>query len=83
MKRMSAAAARQHFSDLLDATERGEGVVIERRGLQFELKLRQLPKARARRASLIEAMDPALEGGQWTWRVGRRGLVFASRKARA
>jgi antitoxin (DNA-binding transcriptional repressor) of toxin-antitoxin stability system len=82
MKRMSAAAARQRFSDLLDAAERGEGVVIERRGVQFELGVRRPQKDRRRRTSLVQAMDPAVERGAWTWRADSTGLVFEPRKGR-
>jgi antitoxin (DNA-binding transcriptional repressor) of toxin-antitoxin stability system len=82
MKRYSAAAARQRFSHLLDAAEQGEGVVIERRGVQFELRQLQTRKAAGRRKSLVASVDPAVESGQWTWQLGARGLQFTARKAR-
>ena len=82
MKRYSAAAARQQLSHLLDAAEQGEGVVIERRGVQFELRPLKAKTKPARRASLVAAVDPAVASGQWTWRLGAGGLEFASRKAR-
>lgn len=76
MKRFSAAKARQELAHVLDAAERGEGVVIERRGVQFEV--RPLPPRRRskRRASLVVSLDPALEAGQWTWELGPRGMRF-------
>src|SRR5258708_3270619 len=80
MKRLSAAAARQRFSDLLDAAERGEGIVIERRGVQFELVTRKPARHKARRRSLIEWVDPAVDAGQWTWQAGPDGLEFAPRR---
>jgi len=82
MKRYSAAAARQQLSHLLDAAEQGEGVVIERRGVQFELRPLVAAKTVRRRTSLVASADPAVESGQWTWRLGARGLQFAGRKAR-
>jgi hypothetical protein len=81
-RRRHAATARQHFSGLLDAAERGDRVVIERRGVQFELGVRRPPPARARRTSLVEAMDCAVERGAWTWRADGNALVFEARKGR-
>jgi antitoxin (DNA-binding transcriptional repressor) of toxin-antitoxin stability system len=78
MKRLSAAVARQRFSDLLDAAERGENVVIERRGVQFELVSRASAQGRRRRRSVIEWIDPAVESGQWSWELGSNGLAFVS-----
>lgn len=76
------AEARRHFADLLDAAERGERVVIERRGVQFELEVRRRAAAPARRASLVEAMDPAVEQGRWTWQTDGDGLAFQPRARR-
>jgi antitoxin (DNA-binding transcriptional repressor) of toxin-antitoxin stability system len=82
MRKMSAATARQHFSGLLDAAERGDRVVIERRGVQFELATRRPSRPGARHVSLVEAMDSAVERGAWTWRSDGHGLVFEARKRR-
>ncbi len=40
MKRYTAAKARQQFSLLLDAAERGEPVIVERRGVRFRIRAR-------------------------------------------
>ncbi len=82
MKRMSATAARQHFSDLLDAAENGDRVLIERRGVEFELEVRRPRRIPARRVPLVEVMDSAVERGAWTWRAEDGGLVFQARKRR-
>jgi prevent-host-death family protein len=79
MTRLSAAAARQRFSELLDAAERGEDVVIERRGVRFELVSRRPAQSRRRQRSLIEWVDPTLESGQWSWELGSEGLAFVPR----
>ena len=76
------AEARKRFADLLDAAERGERVVIERRGVQFDLELRRKASAPARRPSLVEAMDSAVARGQWTWRADAGGLAFHPRARR-
>jgi len=80
MKRFSAAAARQQLSHLLDAAERGEGVVIERRGVQFEVRPRRARPARRARKSLIVSVDPSVGRGQWTWEHGPGGVEFRPRK---
>jgi antitoxin (DNA-binding transcriptional repressor) of toxin-antitoxin stability system len=83
MKRYTAAQARQNFAELLDAAEKGESVVIERRGTRFGLLAeRRAPKAR-RPEPLVEILDPSVEAGQWTWDLGPRGLRFKPRKRSA
>jgi len=82
MKRFTAAKARQQFSLLLDTAERGESVVIERRGVRFRIRAEQQPalKAPSRRAPLIEFVDPAVAAGRWGWDWGPRGLRFVAAK---
>jgi prevent-host-death family protein len=67
MKRYRATAARQHFSDLLDAAERGEEVVIERRGVRFRVEPLPVSKRPKRRKPFFKVLDPAVEAGQWSW----------------
>lgn len=80
MKRFSAAAARQKLSHLLDVVEQGEGVVIERRGVQFEVVSRNASRRRTPPPSLIEWVDPAVNQGQWTWEAKKGELEFAPRR---
>jgi len=82
MKRYAAAKARQQFSLLLDAAERGESVIIERRGVRFRLRVEQQPALRAtpRCAPVIEFMDPAVDAGHWSWNWGPEGLRFVAAK---
>lgn len=77
MKRYTAAQARQRLSEVLDAAESKQEVVIERRGVRFSLKVEAKPKGRKARRSHIEFVDPAVEAGQWTWEWGPGGLEFA------
>jgi prevent-host-death family protein len=82
MKRYQAAGARQHFSEVLDAAQRGEQVIIERRGVRFRLEpVRQETKPAAREP-LFRIVDPAVEAGTWTWNFGKRGLRFSARRKR-
>jgi len=81
MRRFTAAQARQHLSNVLDAAEAGEPVVIERRGVRFAVRTE--PKAASRRRTpLVEWMDPAVETGNWTWEWTSKGLRFSGRKPR-
>lgn len=80
MRRYSAAQARQRFSEVLDAAERGQPVVIERRGVRFVVEARRANRGqRAHRKSLIEYLDPAVAAGEWTWTWQADGLAFKRR----
>lgn len=82
MKRYTAATARQQFSLLLDTAERGESVVIERRGVRFRVRVEDKPalKSPPRRTALIEFVDPAVAAGRWSWDWEPKGLRFVSSK---
>ena len=80
MKRYTSSQVRQRLSAVLDAAERGEHVVIERRGVRFALRAERASDVRPRRRrSLIQWLDPAVAEGQWTWTWSPRGLKFKSR----
>jgi antitoxin (DNA-binding transcriptional repressor) of toxin-antitoxin stability system len=80
VKRYTSSQVRQRLSAVLDAAERGEEVVIERRGVRFALRAERAGgQRRRRRHSLIEWVDPAVEAGQWTWTWSPHGLKFKSR----
>ena len=87
MRRYSVAQARSSFSQLLDAAEAGDAVVIERRGIRFRLATDPGGKGRTVRRtavqrSLVDYVDPLVEEGQWTWEWVRGGLRFAARRRR-
>jgi len=82
MKRYTAGQARQRFSELLDAAERGQPIVVERRGVRFVVQAQRARSGRARRRrSLIEYLDPAVAAGEWTWKWSAGGLRFAGRRS--
>jgi antitoxin (DNA-binding transcriptional repressor) of toxin-antitoxin stability system len=61
MKRYTTATAKQRFSLLLDAAERGEPVIIERRGVRFRIQTdRRSSRKRPPRYPVIEIVDPAV-----------------------
>jgi hypothetical protein len=76
MKRYSVAEARARFSDLLDAAERGEPAVIERRGVRFVIRPEVSQRRGGGRQKMIEYVDPDVAKGQWTWEWGGAGLEF-------
>jgi antitoxin (DNA-binding transcriptional repressor) of toxin-antitoxin stability system len=82
MKRFSASEARRRISDVLDGAEHGETVLIERKGVRFRVVLDRVGPAKApvrSRTPAIEIRDRGVESGNWTWRLGKRGLSFARR----
>lgn len=81
MKRYTMAQARQRFSEVLDAAERGQPVVVERRGVRFVVQAAPARRRRERRRkSLVAYVDPAVAAGEWTWNWSARGLRFAGRR---
>jgi antitoxin (DNA-binding transcriptional repressor) of toxin-antitoxin stability system len=81
MKRYTVAEARARFSDLLDAAEKGEPAVIERRGVRFVIRPEDGLRRTGRR-NMIDYLDPAVAEGQWTWEFGAEGLVFKGGSSR-
>jgi antitoxin (DNA-binding transcriptional repressor) of toxin-antitoxin stability system len=78
MKRYTAGQARAQLAHVLNAAERGEAVVIERRGVRFIVQADR-PRRRVVGRSVIEFADPAVIEGEWTWTSGRQGLRFSRR----
>ena len=76
-KRYTVAHVRERLSDALDEAERGEAVLIERRGVTYELRRAPVPAPRARRRKpMMEILDPAVAEGQWTWEWSPGRLRF-------
>ena len=81
MRRYTSSQARERLSDVLDAAERGEAVVIERRGARFSLRVERASRTPARRRlPAIEMLDPAVAAGEWTWTWKPGGLAFRGRR---
>jgi hypothetical protein len=74
MGRFTASEARKVFFDLLDAAEKGEEVVVERRGTRFRIAVE--PRGpRKGKVSPIRVEDPAMLSGQWTWAPDENGQM--------
>lgn len=83
MTRYSAAGARARFSAVLDLAERGEDVVVERRGVRFRLVRVDQPR-RAPVKKYDWNVDEALLDGDWHWEPAADGqLVLATAKAKS
>jgi antitoxin (DNA-binding transcriptional repressor) of toxin-antitoxin stability system len=82
MKRYTAAQARQQLAELLDLAERGQAVVIERRGVRFGVRMERRRRPQRKRAALIDLVDPAVQDGSWTWEWQDGELAFAPKKRR-
>jgi antitoxin (DNA-binding transcriptional repressor) of toxin-antitoxin stability system len=82
VKRYTVAQARERLAEALDSAERGDPVVIERRGVRFRLDAVRPARRSARRKPLIESLDPALESGQWSWGWEAGALSFSVRRKR-
>ena len=80
MKHLKVAEARARFGEILDEAEQGGEVVIERRGVRFRLVAEGERTARAATAPLFDFVAPAVLTGQWTWKPGKKGVVFAARR---
>lgn len=64
----ATAQAREHLSRILSQAERGERVFIERRGVRFRVEVvREAPTRAPRGKKVLEIVDAAVEGGQWSF----------------
>lgn len=81
MKHLGVAEARAQFGEVLDLAEKGQPVVIVRRGVRFKVTVDADPRPKAA-APLFAHVDEAIAGGQWTWTMGARGLTFAESRKR-
>lgn len=75
MTQVTASDARQEFFRLLDAAERGEAVVVERRGVRFRLSLIPQEAQGSASSSPIRVTDPDVLAGEWTWAGDEEGQI--------
>jgi antitoxin (DNA-binding transcriptional repressor) of toxin-antitoxin stability system len=77
MRRYTPAEVRTKLADALDQVEAGSPVVIERRGVRFQIVRVPDRRPKQKTARLLEILDPAVERGEWTWRPGKPGWRFS------
>jgi prevent-host-death family protein len=82
MKRYTAAQARQRLARVLDEAERGEPVIIERRGVRFRVQTERKTSGSLKGKRYFRINDPAVERGTWTWNWEPGKLEFVPRPTR-
>jgi antitoxin (DNA-binding transcriptional repressor) of toxin-antitoxin stability system len=80
MKRYTSSQVRERLADVLDAAERGEEVIIERRGVRYVVRAERPRVAPRTRKPLIRSLDPGVGAGEWTWTWKADGLTFSSKR---
>lgn len=83
-KRYTVAQVRERLSAALDEAEQGGPVIIERRGVRYQLMLLE-PASKPRRGkgrSRVEILDPSIDAGEWSWNWSGRALTFRARRKR-
>jgi antitoxin (DNA-binding transcriptional repressor) of toxin-antitoxin stability system len=79
-KRYTVVQARERLSTVLDEAEQGAPVIIERRGVRYQVSVVAASRRRRKSAPRIQVLDPAVDEGQWSWTTGADGLSFRRRK---
>jgi prevent-host-death family protein len=81
MKCLKVAEARARFGEILDEAENGTPVIIERRGVRFQL-VAETDRPATPKKPVFDFVDAGVMSGQWTWKPGAKGLAFAARRKR-
>jgi antitoxin (DNA-binding transcriptional repressor) of toxin-antitoxin stability system len=76
MKKYSVSMVRERLSEALDAADQGKPVLIERRGVTYELTVRKAPARKKKGTPQIDILDPAIATGNWTWDWKKGDLQF-------
>ena len=82
MKQYTVAELRQHLAGALDRAERGEAVLVGRRGKRFRLVAESPGRPRGRTKPFFEVTDPQLLEGGWSWEWTTPGKPLRLRVAR-
>ena len=83
MKHLKVAEARARFGEILDEAERGVPVFIERRGVRFKVIADVAASSEtAPPPDPFGYVDPAVMTGNWTWKLGPKGLAFVAHRPR-
>jgi antitoxin (DNA-binding transcriptional repressor) of toxin-antitoxin stability system len=81
MKKYSVSMVRERLSEALDAADRGTPVLIERRGVTYELTVRKAPGRRKKGTPQIDILDRAIADGNWTWEWKKGDLQLRTRRS--
>lgn len=80
MKKYSVSMVRERLSEALDDADRGTPVLIERRGVTYELTVRKASSRKKKAAPQIEILDRAIVEGNWTWEWEKGDLQLRTRR---
>jgi hypothetical protein len=80
MKKYTVSLVRERLSDALDQAERGEAVLIERRGVTYRLSVEKPRRSRRSASPKIEILDKTVEAGAWSWDWQDGELRFRARR---
>ncbi|PYR89660.1 MAG: hypothetical protein DMF84_23310 [Acidobacteria bacterium] len=80
VKKYTVSLVRERLSDALDQADRGESVLIERRGVTYRLSVDTPRESRRARSAQIEILDKAVEAGEWSWDWQDGQLRFRARR---
>lgn len=67
MTRFTASEARRELFRILDSVERGQEVVLERRGTRFRIVLDSHRGTGQETSRRLKIKDPVVLSGEWTW----------------
>lgn len=81
MKKYSVSMVRERLSEALDEAERGKPVLIERRGVTYELTVRKAAGRRKKATPQIDILDRAIVDGNWTWEWEQGDLKLRTRRS--
>ena len=75
MTRVTATEARKRLFQLLDAVEKGEEVIVERRGVCYQLRLDEPKVDRQPRPRPEIEIDPEILDHDWSWVSDEEGQL--------
>jgi hypothetical protein len=80
MRKYSVSMVRERLSEALDDADRGKPVLIERRGVTYELTVRKTASRKKKATRQIEVLDRAIVDGNWTWDWEKGDLQLRTRR---
>jgi hypothetical protein len=80
MHRYTASEFRQNLSRALNEVEKGEPVVVERKGRRFRLAVEEEPRRYMKPKPFFELSDLSLLETGWTWELRSGGMKLRQHK---
>ena len=80
MGKYSVSMVRERLAEALDDADRGKPVLIERRGVTYELTVRKTPIRKKKATRQFDILDRAIVEGHWTWDWEKGDLRLRTRR---